>query len=444
MGAIAEQTRRALAILGEEADTIQVNMGAEQEFFLIPEKDYTAMMFTKIRMAIASYNTSRISNVGLLTQEEINEIRKANVDYIDPVSGLSYNLREETNLPSEVLNGTLDIFLSYVPEDGNGSLYNNPYNNMGLSMFEILYREQALMPLKNYLNGFYSDVKSVIYTHSLKYVTRAEYKGTGATNYYGVPNNYVYGDYDYMIFNDNYVNPIISPNGNGVDKSDYIPVGSANTKRFNTLLSELKTAQANGDIPESVVITDANNKIIEFSSYEEYIEFTLAGGDFAVARVSGSMATGELFADKEKHSNLDVYIEGKNSVTNTDEFCDSMFCIGLNAMGADGTGERAQRSMDIIRLINTNKEFRNILQYGVEGTHYSQYTEDEDVNILSSARPESKYLNMNPKYLGNMFLLYSSASMTDAEKMMAANNWQMAKDQMIDLVPWITEDHEGE
>ena len=51
---------------------------------------------------------------------------------------------------------------------------------------------------------------------------------------------------------------------------------------------------------------------------------------------------------------------------------------------------------------------------------------------------------MNPKYFGNMFLLYPSSDMTDEEKLMAKNGWQMTKDQIIDLVPWVTENNNGQ
>ena len=52
-----------------------------------------------------------------------------------------------------------------------------------------------------------------------------------------------------------------------------------------------------------------------------------------------------------------------------------------------------------------------------------------------------KYMNMNPKYFGNMFILYSSATMTESEKLMAENNWRMAKNQILDVVPWLSDNN---
>lgn len=435
-------TDEAIELVEKELSRIAVRRyNTSIDLILIDEDQYAAMMFTKIRMAIASYNTARIKDISLLTPEEIAEIRASNVDYLDE-NGKNYGLKEETNLSSEVLNGTLDIFLCYTPEEGNGALYDPAYEipeNKQYSMFEILYKEKALAPLKSYLSNLYSDLNSVLYTHALEYVTKPTYKDASTKDVYGIPNNYVYGSYDYIIFNEDYVGPIISPNGNGVDKSDYIPIGSsANIQRFNTLVSELEAAQENGTIPADVVITE-DGTIPSFATYEEFKAYVDGNGDFAIARVSGSKAVGELLMD-DRYENFDVYVENYDKITNTADFCDSMFCIGLNAMGADDSGERVKRSLDILRLINTNKEFRNTLQYGVEGTHYSQYSEDEDVNPLSSARADSKYNQISvAKYLGNMFLLYPNSNMTEAEKLMAENNWQMAKDQIIELVPWVTD-----
>ncbi len=455
-------TDEAIELVEKELSRIAVaRYNTTIDLILIDEEDYAAMVFTKLRMAISAYNTSRLDPSGLTqTKEEMDEIKASNVDYQDE-NGRSYGVREATNLSSEVLNGTFDIFLCYTPEEGNKALYNPDaiIDENPLGMFEILYREKALAPLTTYLNGLYSDVKNILYTHALDYVTRPSYKNASAKEVYGIPNNYVYGSYDYIIFNEDYVNEFISPNGNGVDKSEFIPIGGQNTSRYRALILELANKHVldknisfkTYDEYEAYVNENASGEKLfdidletRFESYEDYLDYTIDDGDFAIARISGSMAVKELFSDEEKHDNLDVYVEKANSVTNQKDFCDSMYCIGINNLGKEGDAVRVQRSMDVLKLINTNKEFRNILQYGVEGTHYTQYTEDEDVNPLTSSRKDSKYMNVNPKYFGNMFLLYSSTNMTEAEKLLAKDNWQMAKDQIIDLVPWITEDREGE
>ncbi len=430
-------TDEAIALVEKELSRIAVRKyNTTIKLILIDEEDYAAVMFTKVKTAIAAYNSSLIKDLTSVTQEELAEIRKSNVDYKDE-DGNSYYVKEASNLPSDVLNGTLDIFLCYTPEGGNGALYDPNYyvpESRQYSMFDILYREKALAGLSSYLSGNYSDLNSVLYTHALKYVTRADKNGDDEI--YGIPNNYVYGSYEYIIFNDEYVEDIISPDGHGSDKSAYVPTNTANTKRFNNLLKSLKKAQENGTIPADVVITDNDGNIPKFDTYEEFKAYTDNGGDFAIARVSGSKSVGSILED-DRYENFDVYVEKYNQVTNTEDFCESMYCIGLNNLG-DGSGERVKRCLDILKLMNTNKEFRNTLQYGVEGTHYTQYTEDEDVNPISSAKNESKYNQIGlEKYFGNMFLLYPNSDMTEDEKLLAAENWALAKEQILQLVPWV-------
>lgn len=431
-------TDEAIKLVEKELSRIAVRKyNTTIDLILIDEEDYAAVMFNKIEKAIAAYNSSLIKDLSAVTDEELEEIRKANIDYKDD-DGTSYGLKIESNLPSEVLNGTLDIFLCYTPEGGNASLYDPKENiptSKQYSMFDILYKEKALAGISSYLSGNYSELNSALYTHALKYVTRPDKNGDDEV--YGVPNNYVYGSYEYIVFNDEYVGKFTSPEGNGYDKSDYVPNTTANTKRFDNLLKSLKKAQESGEIPADVVITDNDGNIPSFDTYEEFKAYVDNGGSFAAARVKGSVAVGNILKD-DKYENFDVYVEKYNKVTNTEDFCESMYCIGLNNLGTDGSGERIKRCLDVLKLINTNKEFRNTLQYGVEGTHYTQYTEDEDVNPISSARADSKYNQIGlEKYFGNMFLLYPNSDMTEDEKLLAASNWELAKEQILELVPWV-------
>ncbi len=452
-------TDEAIELVEAELNRISVKKyNTRVDLILIDEDKYAAMMFTKVRMSIAAYNTALMDDFSSLTPEEIDKIQSANIDYRDG-NNKEYGIKEETNLSSEVLNGTLDIFLCYTPTNAYGEADNSliykgaPYKDSTgrvLSMFEILYNEKALAPLKSQLDGTYSDVKSELYTHALSYVEKPTYDNAAANDYYGIPNNYVYGSYEYTIFNENYVSQFTNPGGNSSDKSDYhpSPLKPLNNTRFNILCNQLK----NAGIASNVLIPTDYEHIQEFDSFESFENFVNGGGydfdrdgfisdaekdynDFAVAKITGSKALGELF-ENDRYSAYDVY-SNQNKVTSPSDYCESMFCIGLNAMGADKKAERVKRSMDIIRLINTNKEFRNTLQYGVEGVHYSQYSEEEDVNPLKGAKANEKYYGLNPKYFGNMFLLYSSSDMTAEDSLISKDNWQLAKDQIVELVEYV-------
>lgn len=421
-------TDEAIAKVEEALSAISVRRyNTTIDLILIEEEEYAAQIFSKVKMAVSKYNTGLLNNKKL-TSAEKQEIMASNVDYYynneEGNQKLPYNVKQATNISSEVLNGTLDIFLVYDPEPGSPVLdVNSEYYNEALtnySMFDILYNEKALAPLKSMLSsGTYSSVKSVVYTDALNYVTRPSYKNEKATDIYGVPNNYIYGNYEYVIFNKEYVD-LIYP---GVDKSEI----ATENGQLDALIAEIEARKESG----AQGFTDLHSVERTFSSYEEYVRLPDNEKRFAIGYIKGNNALEQLF---ETHTNLDVYPMVVNAVKSDVDYdrkmCSSMFCVGSPAQDKDN--ERLKRSMDILLLMNTNTDFRNILQYGVEGVHFTQYSDDEVIPI-SSDRAEAKY-SMNMKYSGNMFLLYPSVDMTAEQRAMAANNWQLAKDQVYELL----------
>lgn len=86
-----------------------------------------------------------------------------------------------------------------------------------------------------------------------------------------------------------------------------------------------------------------------------------------------------------------------------EEAHESSFAI-VKAAGDTGEGEyddHYERCMEVIYEINTNKEMRNLLQYGVENTNY---VVDEN-GVVSHADTGSVY-NMNLEHTGNIFIAY--------------------------------------
>ncbi len=450
----------AIQLVEEALSNIAVRKyNTKIDLILIDEEDYAATMFAKVKKSIAAYNSALLKNTAL-SETEQDKIAASYIDYVDNTGDFNYGVKEESNISTEVSNGTLDIFLCYTPKDENGNsdngrLYTTEPSEP-LSMFEILVREDALAPVTTYLESAYADLNNVLYTHALNYVTRGE-------DVYGVPNNYVYGNYDYIVFNDSYVSEFTSPGGHGGDKTMWLPTDE-NTGRITDLINNLNNKRTEITANPShkdyakwneVYIPSSADKIPTFDSYENFEQFVQGKGydfdgdgvketdykNFAIARISGSKSLSTLLKSGS-FENFDVYVESANAVENPDEFCDSMFCIGRNALGTDKKGERIKRSLDILRLINTNKEFRNILQYGVKDIHYSQFSEDEDVIPLNGSKPEEQYTNIYPEFFGNNFLLYPCSTMNAEDKLMAKDDWQLSKDQIIELVPWLQEKHD--
>ena len=158
-----------------------------------------------------------------------------------------------------------------------------------------------------------------------------------------------------------------------------------------------------------------------FNSYAEYQAFADTGKTFLFGYIKGESSIQNLF---ESNHRYDAYVAKKNGIT-TGRLCDSMFCISPST-------QNLERSLDILLLIQTNADFRNILQYGVEGTHY-QIGHDGNVTLTGGTDAEAKYL-MDPKWCGNMFILIPSDELSKEVQMLAENDWKLGRQQVKDIL----------
>ena len=92
----------------------------------------------------------------------------------------------------------------------------------------------------------------------------------------------------------------------------------------------------------------------------------------------------------------------------------NMYAISANS-------KHIKAAMEVITLINTNAEARNILQYGVEGVDY--YIDDETGSLV---RTKTQYL-MDVEKTGNCFIAHP-------EEGLPANYWENAKNQNNDAL----------
>lgn len=101
----------------------------------------------------------------------------------------------------------------------------------------------------------------------------------------------------------------------------------------------------------------------EFNGYYATEEEKTAGKDFAVGYVTGGAEIYAQYGDEYEVIALSA------PILTTDALYDDMFAVGIYA--------NLTRSMDVINYMNTNVEFKNLLLYGVEGTHYDLVESDE-------------------------------------------------------------------
>ena len=93
-----------------------------------------------------------------------------------------------------------------------------------------------------------------------------------------------------------------------------------------------------------------------------------------------------------------------------------------NMFGVCKYSRDVSRSMEIITYLNTNSEFRNLLQYGIENVHY-EVKKDDRGDFIGIHRLTKEY-NMTLDATGNMFIAYP-----DTENDMTADIWESGKVQ---------------
>ena len=402
-------TEAGIRLVEEELNKISIKKyNTTVDLLLFEEKEYASIVFAKTQEAMSTYNQKKKKDETITAEEKdlLVDVRFAET------------VKVADMVPSDVVNATLDIFLTYIPEadsltrDPNSQYYSPDLSTKG--MFDILYEQRALAPLgASIKSGTYSSLKNNAYTEALKCVERATYKTMDALNKvmdtYAIPNNYIYGEYQFVLFNSHYVNQFTSQQ----DKSQLL-----GDTAIATLANEIKAALDAGELLDPNGEVADINVTATYSSYEEF-EKAINDKDVAICYINGDRAVKELC---EQSGRFEVYQRSIGTITSK-ELCESMYCVSQSTADVN-------RCLDILRLINENEVFRNTLLYGVKGTHYVQ----ERTGEVTLATPLNKGYRMNIKYTGNMFICYPCNSMTETMRLMAKEDWLHAKLQVKEVL----------
>lgn len=296
---------------------------------------------------------------------------------------------------------------------------------LGKAMLEEYVGEGRLSVLNDQLSGTYKTIRSYVYNDLLTY------SAIGG-NYYAVPNNNVIGSYTYLLVNKEMADKYyFSP-------SDFTAFGATNSRGEKLPVAKLIDAIAeNEDLskiaplygmaeyplakywsqdgsasilatlyPDASAGLEAGSSVTNIfdeknADYRSFMRemiyckengYLLDGQEtFGVAVMEGDYALAAEYADEYYISVLDY-----PRVDDVDIF-DSMFAV------TSYTASLA-RSMEIINALTCKSELRNILQYGVEGVHY---TLNDDGAVV---RKNNDY-RMNINYTGNVLMAYPEEGM---------------------------------
>lgn len=137
-------------------------------------------------------------------------------------------------------------------------------------------------------------------------------------------------------------------------------------------------------------------------------------GKFAAGFISGNSIDIEAYEE-------DYYmIQTRASAVSNEQLYDNAFAVFEYSSDPS-------RCAKIIELIQTNREFHNLLLYGVENI---TYTVNEDTGLVER-KPEGTdgavYM-MDMNLCGNLYISMPNSDMSETELALAANDWEKAKE----------------
>lgn len=253
----------------------------------------------------------------------------------------------------------------------------------------------------------------------------------GAT--YGIPNNGPIGEYQYLVFDKEYLAKYgyDAPAMKSIfDLEDYLKVIKENETGVIPLLNVYAPNDVNFLYQDGYpVATDKNGFLFGTYLDEDMKEFfqlvnkfnkngyipsgKLKGDEkFAVRFLSGNEADIEaLEAETGKEYEYVVY---RNPVATAANTLENVFCVTKYCASSD-----IPKAMEFITLLNTDEVFRNLILYGVEDIHYKRV--DGQIEKLNND------YSMDVEETGNMFL-------ADTLVGEDSNKWEFAKQQNLSSV----------
>ena len=149
---------------------------------------------------------------------------------------------------------------------------------------------------------------------------------------------------------------------------------------------------------------------------------------------SGTMTKGTLADSKNAPCILvkggaDIYeTYGKDYYISVYKYPTATNEVAFNGAYAVSTYTKSvSRCMQILTYMQTDKEFANILRYGVKNENFT--LDDNDfVTVLNHD------YEINPNYAGNMFLHYQNNEMDASELLLSKDEWKLGKKQNLDAV----------
>lgn len=340
------------------------------------------------KKAAQEANMNKGKNDNKKTEEDEAEDLEAEVE--EEYNELVDQVFEQDDIVIE--NPQIDIFLVNSPEK-----------------YSELIKDERLAPLDSYITLENKVIKSYIYP---TFLAGAKLGGNVT---YGIPVNKVIGEYEYFVFNKELLDKygfkaedmktfdslgqylaVIAANEPGV-----VPLAHSAAPQFYEYYGE--EGNALGLTSNQIIASafDENNDPEVKNHFRTVRSYKLAGyipdnyvegTKFAVDIRKGYADSPSKWSEQDGTEYVcEIY---KRPLATNNNTLDSVFVVSAQS-------RNPQRAAEIIAHLTTEPELVNILQYGIEGTHYYLNSETGKVKI----NPNGGYY-MNSNYTGNEYIKY--------------------------------------
>ncbi len=342
--------------------------------------------------------TSDTLNFYIITGSATSELAKKTVP-----QNINNHLKEAYNIELNIVFCSQEEYDSKViaaasntnPENVADIVLINSYN-----LFKELYEDDTLLNLTEY---YYSDefrtIQSIVDAKLLEASIVPEYNGVKMVNhYYTVPNTHRIGQYEYIVINKSIAR-------------DILHFGDSEIEAMTTLaslevLQERMTQYCSANGNDYLSMYNDTVKIVK-GNYE--LKKLLEHGVFTYSKEADEAIDPSQPATH--YANISSY-----PTVDREEAFSAAFAIVKNP--EHDTAKDKERAdmldhymncMTIIYALNTDAEFKNILQYGYVGTNYTVVRDaetNEATNHINLVRSETVTYEMNNLYTGNPYIAY--------------------------------------
>ena len=292
---------------------------------------------------------------------------------------------------------------------------------LGEDMYTDFVEDGLLYKMNDFLNGTYSTLKSYIYPTYFEQLKKV-YDDSGV---YAIPNNNLMAEYTYLVVRKDMAEKY-DLDTDAITEYSQLSGFLASVKANETLTPFYEEPEALGVfkmLGDDIAVGTYVDPILGYSTddgpgftienlysikqYTDHValmnEYRSAGyfegGDgFAVAAIVGDASVEEMYSE-------DYYIKIlQNPFIESTALYNGMF-------GITSFSSYPERCMDIINLLNTDKEVKNLFQYGIEGENYT--VENGLVHKINDD------YSMNNAYTGNVYM-----STPDGDLGQTVNTWK--------------------